>query len=110
MNPPPTTPSTPDIRQEQILELLADHVASNERVVATVVRVGEKFPQEAERVLREHRQHLAQTPAPRINLPANPDIPAMRREIASLVQMWGIVLAIVIILSSGVILFFVLRC
>ena len=103
------TPTTPETRQEQILELLADHLASNDHVAAVVKAVGEKFPQEAERILKEHRQAIAQASAPKVTLPANPDIPALRRDVAQVVQMWAIIVAGIVVFSAGVLLFFLLR-
>jgi len=103
------TPTTPETRQEQILELLADHLASNDHVEAVVKAVGEKFPQEAERILKEHRQAIAQASAPKVTLPANPDIPALRRDVAQVVQMWAIIVAGIVVFSAGVLLFFLLR-
>lgn len=95
---------TPEsIRQEQILELLSAHIASNDRVVTAIERIEEKHPKEAERILAEHRETLSNMPAPVIQLPPS-EIPALKKHLGGLIQLWGIVIAILILVSITIIL------
>jgi hypothetical protein len=104
-----TTPSqsNPDIRLEQMLELIADHIESNTRVVSAVESLEQHLPEKMDQLLKEHRQ---ETQAPASESTVKPDqVPAMRRELSDLIQTWGITITVITVLSAGVLLFFVLR-
>ena len=101
--------STPDPRLEQMLELLADHIESNNRVVSAAESLEQHLPETMDQLLKEHRQEIAQSPASETIVNPDPQVPAMRRELSDLIQIWGITTVAITVLSAGVILFFTLR-
>jgi len=99
MNPTPTPPPgpksfVPDVRVEQVLDLLSEHTASNERVVAAAERLETEFPKRAETILAEHRRALASMPSPAITIPKPSEEPI--RRVADLVHLWGGILTVLI--------------
>ena len=104
----PSTPKPPP-PLEQILELLSEHVASNDRVTTAIERFREQFPLEAERILAEHRR-LIPAPTQHTNPPMEPataETKPILRNIVDLSNIWGSVIVGLILLSSGAILYFV---
>jgi hypothetical protein len=107
MNPTPEKPS-PELFAQQVLELLAEHIASNDRVVAAVEHAETNIPKEADRILHEHRQSLANLPAP-VPAERESDIPAVKKYLSEVIHLWGTIVVILIVASSCTVLFFVLR-
>jgi len=91
-----------------MLELIADHIESNNRVVSAVESLEQHLPEKMDQLLKEHRQET-QAPASESTVKPDPQIPAMRRELSDLIQIWGITTVAITVLSAGVLLFFVLR-
>ena len=69
------------IRIEQILEMLSENTASNDRVVEAAGSIERNFGTKAEEILAGHRRAIAAMPAPKIVLPPS-EAPAVRRSIA----------------------------
>ena len=108
MNPMNETPaSRPD--PELILELIAEHIAANDRVVAAAERIGTTLPQEAERILREHRQMMANPPPPSPAKPVPSEWPAAQRYLEERMRTWGLTQLGVLILIGCMVLYFLLR-
>lgn len=70
----------PRPRLEQMLELIADHIESNNRVVSAVESLEQHLPEKMDQLLKEHRQQT-QAPASESTVKPDPQIPAMRREL-----------------------------
>jgi hypothetical protein len=109
MNTTPEKPS-PELLAQQVLELLADHIAANDRVVAAVAHAETEFPKEAERILTEHRQSLANLPTPKITMPETAsELSALQACLSDAIYMWGTILTVLLAVSSGTLLFFILH-
>lgn len=112
--PTPLNPSSaasgPDtIRSEQVLELLAEHIASNDRVVSTIERAEKNIPAAAEHILEDHRRALERMPAPTVRLAAAAAPVPSPPDVRTLIHLWGAFLAVLIFTGLGFILHILTR-
>ena len=104
----PTDPAAQTLRTEQILELISEHIASSDRVVAAAERIEECLPKETERILGEHRQKLSSMPPLRVILPPS-ELPELRKHLARLIHGWGMVAAVTLAVACATLLVLLLR-
>jgi len=106
----PNPKPSPELLAEQVLELLSEHISSNDRVVAAVEKIENTLPKEADRILKDHRESLANLPPPVAAVPNEPaDLPALKRYLSEAIHLWGAILTVLLVLSSCTLLFFILH-
>lgn len=105
--PTPQDPQARQLQLEQALELISVHIAANDRVVNAMATFEKQFPEQALHVLQEDR--AKQPPAAESSTVIHaPDPTPVIRDHVTLTNSWGLLNAILTVLSACLLLSFLL--